>query len=102
MNLFLATLIKSFTAKRRQSLAERFVAAAELIEDDVFSYCCPAIHRASNGHSDQIVKLFNRFKPDFAILPYDPWFGEPDVPANKQTRILALLLAAAMAEDGET
>lgn len=80
-----------------------FLLAADLIEEDINSFCCSAIRYSTNKmemYSDEFAyrELFHKyFKPENTGRD-STYFGSY---LNREHRILALCLLAAMAESGD-
>ncbi len=84
---------------------EVFLEAAMLLErGGLYGHCCPAVEHVciAQGRSwSPYLRLLRRFKPA-KVGTGEPWFGAYTDFDNRRRRVLALLLCAAMAGDGET
>ena len=89
--------------------SEILTRAAELVDSGQIRYACWAISFVMYGNSLSLSKketVYLMLRDYFFIQSYhvresDNWFGTADVSANKQHRVLALLLCAAIAADME-
>lgn len=77
-----------------KSSAKVYRKAAELIDYHLYHYCCIALH-----DKVYIKYLAYLFKPKRQLVG-DPWWGYNSTEKEREARILALLLAAYIVEQG--
>lgn len=93
---------KSLQELVRTSNPAAFLEAAQMIDPSIedqpcvadFVYCCHALQNVAGAAEEQ---LFQRLFDDGSVEPwkqeFSGLFGDFDIEANQQTRVLALLLA---------
>jgi hypothetical protein len=77
-----------------------FIAAAAMVDAGHTNHCCPAIMDAGDqGRFGPESRFFEEwFRPE-GVSADKRWFGDPWLQLNQQARVLALLLAAVLAEE---